>query len=183
MGRGDEGKSFKIKSIPINGASAKISPAASGSAGKSTTPSGRSSSQDASSTIQGRKYDEHQSEEAVRRSSHVHTGSSPNCHLSHAWLVEVETKAFYPSDEVPYWYAEEIEAAHCSIPRDDAKHVIGKGGRTLQRLQALLGTLIGVVDWSEETSIVHIYCHREGQNTMRHFLACLQEVLWCLGCT
>ena len=55
------------------------------------------------------------------------------------------------------------------------KHVIGKGGRTLQRLHALSRTLIGVVDWSEETSILHIYSRREGQNIVRHFLSCLQE--------
>ena len=58
---------------------------------------------------------------------------------------------------------------------DDTTHVIGNGGRTLQRLQALSGTLIGVVDWSEDTSKVHIYGRREGQNIVRHFLSRLKE--------
>ena len=56
---------------------------------------------------------------------------SPRCDLSHAWLVEVETKVIVPPEEDPYWYAQEIKAARCIIPRDDVKHVIGKGGRTL----------------------------------------------------
>ena len=34
--------------------------------------------------------------------------------------------------------------------------MIGKGDRTLQRLLALLRALIRVVDWSKDTSIVHI---------------------------
>ena len=156
---------------------AQKSTAASGSDGKSTAPSGRSSSQDASSTVQECTYREQESEEAMRRSSHVRAGPSPRCNLSHAWLVEVETKIIGPpeEEEEPYWYAEEIEATRCIIPRGDAKHVIGKGGRTLQRLQALSGTLIGVVDCSNGTCIVHIYGRREGHNIVRHFLSCLQE--------
>ena len=102
-------------------------------------------------------------------------GPSPRCGLSHTWLFEVESKVIAPPEEEPYWCAEGIDAARCIIPRVDAKHVIGKGGRTLQRLQALSGTLIGVVDWSEDTSIVQIYGHREGHNIVRHFLSCLQE--------
>ena len=175
MGGGDKGKAVKISSSPIGEVTEKKSPAASGSAGKSTAQSGRSSSQEASSTVQDCGYRDHESEEAVRRSSHARAGPSPHCSLSHTWLFEVETKVLYPPEEEPYWDAEGIEAARCSIPRDDAKHVIGKGGRTLQRLQALSGTLIGVVDRSEQTSIVHIYGRREGQNIVRHFLACLQE--------
>ena len=101
--------------------------------------SGRFSSQDASYTVQECRYREQESEEAVRRSSHVGAGPSPHCDLSHAWLVEVETKVIGPFEEEPYWYAKEIETSSCIILRDDAKHMIGKGGHTLQRLQAISG--------------------------------------------
>ena len=53
--------------------------------------------------------------------------------------------------------------------------MIGKDGRTLQRLQALSGTLIGVVDQPSGNSLVQIYGRREGQNIVRHLLSCLQE--------
>ena len=61
------------------------------------------------------------------------------------------------------------------IPEAEAKHVIGKGGRMLQHLQALSGTLPGVVDWSEGTSAVRRYGRHEGRNIARHFLSYLQE--------
>ena len=111
----------------------------------------------------------------MQRSSHVRTGPFPRCGLSHAWLVEVESKVVAPPEEEHYWYAEGIDTARCIIPRDDAKHLIGKGGHTFQLLRALSGTLIGVVDWSEGISIVHIYGRREGHNIVRNFLSCLQE--------
>ena len=148
--------------------------AASGSSERSTPHSVRFSSREASSTVQEPRHPQREYED-VRRSSHVQSVPSPHCDLSHAWLVEVESTRIEDEDELPYWYAEGIGAARCIIPRDDAKHVIGKGGRTLQRLQALSGTLIGVVDWSKDTSIVHIYGRREGQNIVQHFLSCLQE--------
>ena len=65
--------------------------------------------------------------------------------------------------------------AFCTIPGGDAKHVIGKDGRTLQRLQVLSGTLIGVVNQPSGNSLVQIYGRREGQNIVRNFLSCLQE--------
>ena len=148
--------------------------AASGSSERSTAQSGRFSSCEASSTVQEPRHPKREYEEDVSRSSHVQAGPSPRCDFNHAWLVEVESTRIEDEDELPYWYAEGVGAARCIIPRDDAKHVIGKDGRNLQRLQALLGTLIGVVDWSKDTSIVHIYGRREGQNIVRHFLSCLQ---------
>ena len=60
-------------------------------------------------------------------------------------------------------------------PWGDAKHLIGKGGRTLQCLQVLSGTLIGVVDQSNGNSLIQIYGRCEGRNIVRHFLSCLQE--------
>ena len=45
----------------------------------------------------------------------------------------------------------------------------------LPRLQALLGPLIGVVDQPNDNSLTQIYGRREGRNTVRHFLSCLQE--------
>ena len=122
-------------------------PAISGSSGRSTAQSDRSSSREASSTVHRCRHQEEESEEVVRRSSHVQAGPFPRYDLSHAWLLELKTTLIKEEEEVPYWYAEGIGAARFFIPRDDAKHVIGKGGRTLQRLQALSGTLVGVVDW------------------------------------
>ena len=107
--------------------------------------------------------------------SHVQAGPSPCCDLSHVWLVELETMRIEEEDEVPYWSAEGIDAPHCIILRDYAKHVTGKSGCALQCLQAISGTLIGVVDWSKDTSTVHIYGRHEGQYNLWHFLSCLQE--------
>lgn len=78
-------------------------------------------------------------------------------------------------DMGPYWDAKRIEKALCNIPGKDAKHVIGKCGRTLQRLQALSGMLFGVVDQSNVTPLVQIYSHHKGRNIVWHFLSCLQE--------
>ena len=74
------------------------------------------------------------------------------------------TKLIDPPEEVPYWYAKGIDVACCIILRDEARHRKRKGGHTLQGLQAHSGTLMGVVDWSEDTSIVYIYGSCEGQN-------------------
>lgn len=76
----------------------------------------------------------------MKHSSHVHTRPSPRCNLSHASLVEVETKLIDPPEEAHYWYAEGIDAACCIILREDPKHVIGKAGRTLQQ-SGVLGAL------------------------------------------
>ena len=124
------------------------STAASGNSGRLTAQSGRFSSRKASSTVQEPRYPQQDSEEDVRRSSHIYSGPFHRFDLSHAWLVEVESTGIEEEEELLYWYTEGIGAARCIILRDDAKHVIGKGCRTLQRLQALLGILIGVVDWS-----------------------------------
>ena len=100
---------------------------------------------------------------------------SPRCNFVHGWLLEVESEKLNDPEQGPFWYAEGIEIAMCTIPGGDAKHVIGKSGRTLQRLQALSRTLIGVVDQSTGNSLIQIYGRREGRNIVRHFLSCLQE--------
>lgn len=145
MGRGFKRTALKTSKNPIDGLSTEKSTAASGSAGRSTALSGHSYSREVSSTVQKHRYPERESEEDVRRSSHVQ--ASPRCDLSHACLVEVGTMLIGKEEEVPYWYAKGIGATCCIIPRDDINHVIGKGGHNSQPFQELSATLIGVVDW------------------------------------
>ena len=110
----------------------------------------------------------------------MHARPSLRCSLAHAWLLEVESKQLDSKqlddlDMGLYWDAKGIENALCIIPGEDAEHVIEKGGRTLQYLQVLSGTLIGVVDQSNGTSLVQMYGRRKGRNIVHHFLSCLKE--------
>ena len=175
MGRGLRVAAVKTNSAPFAEVSAAESPAVESRSGRSTTQRGCTSSQEADSTLQDGIHPEEVFLTDERRSSHVQAGPSPQCNSAHGWLLEVDCKKITDPEEGPFWYAEGIEIAFCTIPGGDAKHVIGKDGCTLQRLQALLGTLIGVVDQPSGNSLVQIYGRREGQNIVRHFLSCLQE--------
>ena len=175
MGRGLNVTAVKTNSAPKDAVSGAESPAVESRSGRSTAQRVCSSSQETVSTLQDGIHPEEAFLTDERRTSHVQAGPSPRCNSAHGWLLEVDCKKITDSEEGPFWYAEGIEIAFSTIPGGDAKHVIGKDGRTLQRLQALLGTLIGVVDQPSGNSLVQIYGRREGQNIVRHFLSCLQE--------
>ena len=84
-----------------------------------------------------------------RTQSHRFTSTSPRC--AFAWIAQCGLLRSKParSSCSPFLHA-------IRIPRSEVKHVLGRGGRILSRIEDLSGCLVSVVDSSGGDSTVNL---------------------------
>ena len=84
-----------------------------------------------------------------RTQSHRFTSTSPRC--AFAWIAKCGLLRSKPAQRPCSPFLHSIR-----IPRSEVKHVLGRGGRVLSRIEDLSGCLISVVDSSGGESTVNL---------------------------
>ena len=101
------------------------------------------------STLHGPQEDPFLGGSTSRTQSHRFTSTSPRC--TFAWIAKCGLLRSKPAPRPCSPFLHSIR-----IPRSEVKHVLGKGGRVLSRIEDLSGCLVSVVDSSGRESTVNL---------------------------
>ena len=85
-----------------------------------------------------------------RATSHCHASTSPRCAFS--WVLEYARHLHRDPSSSPY--ADHFFTT-LQVPRPSLKHVIGKGGATLAKIEDLAQCFISVQDCGEQMAVVN----------------------------
>ena len=81
--------------------------------------------------------------------SHSHASTSPRCAFS--WILDYARRLNRNPSSTPY----ADFSTTLQVPRPSLKHVIGKGGRTLAKIEDLAQCMISVFDCGEQMAVVN----------------------------
>ena len=84
-----------------------------------------------------------------RATSHCHASTSPRCAFS--WVLEYARLLHRDPSSSPY---ADFFFTTLQVPRPSLKHIIGKGGATLARIEDLAHCLISIRDCGEQMAMV-----------------------------
>ena len=85
-----------------------------------------------------------------RATSHCHASTSPRCAFS--WVLDYARHLHRDPSSSPY---ADFFFATLQVPRPSLKHVIGKGGATLAKIEDLAQCFISVQDCGEQMAVVN----------------------------
>ena len=85
-----------------------------------------------------------------RATSHCHASTSPRCAFS--WVLDYARRLHRDPSSSPY---ADFFFTTIQVPRPFLKHVIGKGGGTLAKIEDLAQCLISIQDCGEQLAIVN----------------------------
>ena len=85
-----------------------------------------------------------------RATSHRHASTSPRCAFS--WVLDYARHLHRDPSSSPY---ADFFFATLQVPRPSLKHVIGKGGATLAKIEDLAQCFISVQDCGEQMAVVN----------------------------
>ena len=109
----------------------------------------RSQSAGVGASADGPNLESADSPSEERATSHRHASTSPRCAFS--WVLDYARLLHRDPSSSPY--ADFFTTIQ--VPRPSLKHVIGKGGATLARLEDLAQCLISIQDCGEQVAMVN----------------------------
>ena len=85
-----------------------------------------------------------------RATSHCHASTSPRCAFS--WVLDYARRLHRDPSSSPY---ADLFFTTIQVPRPSLKHVIGKGGGTLAKIEDLAQCFISIHDCGEQVAVVN----------------------------
>ena len=91
-----------------------------------------------------------------RSKTHYEASTSPRCGFS--WIMDYARRLNRDPSSTPF----ADFSTTLQVPRPSLKHVIGKGGHTLARIEDLAQCMINVIDCGEQIAVVNFFGDSSG---------------------